>query len=388
MIRRAAFSNFKSLRAVTCEFERFTVIVGANASGKTSILDGLQYLALSTRDRLGRLLTADSLPPELRSRGASGDMRLELRGDFDGNEAGVDLRVAFSERVDEEEKLAWHSTVTLEWAGQQQTSAQRGPERPTVFEEPIARKLYSALRPRKLRLDPQKLAMPSYNDRPGETPLLAIDGDGLAAVLLDMKAREPDVFDEIQEAACRVVPSLQRIRLRPAKVVRATTQHIQINESEFDHPVEQLYSGHQLLLDFKGAPSIPAPLASDGTLLTIGVLTALCAKPQPRLLLLDDIDEALHPRAQKELVAQLRQVLERRSELQIIATSHSPYLLDCFAPTEVLLTAARPDGSTACAKLSEHPDIGRWKDIAKAGELWSFVGEDWVAEQVEAAPAA
>jgi hypothetical protein len=308
-------------------------------------------------------------------------MRLELRGNFDGNEAGVDLRIAFSEEADrDDEEPAWTGTVTFEWAGQQETATH-------TLKGPLARKLFSALlTPRKLRLDPQKLAMPSYNNQPGATPRLGVDGDGLAAVLLDMKGREPDLFDEIQEAACQIVPSLRRIRLRPAKVYRTATQRIQVDEAAFDHPIEQSYSGHQLLLDFNGAPSVAAPLASEGTLLVIGVLTALYAEPQPRLLLLDDLDEALHPRAQKELVAQLRRVLEKRPDLQIVATSHSPYLLDCFAPQEVLLTAARPDGSTACARLSEHPNIGRWKDIVKAGELWSFVGEDWVA--AEAAPAA
>ncbi|HSN98762.1 MAG TPA: AAA family ATPase, partial [Candidatus Nanopelagicales bacterium] len=146
--------------------------------------------------------------------------------------------------------------------------------------------------------------------------------------------------------------------------------------------------GHQVVLDFKGAPDVLAPLASEGTLLTIGLLTSLHAEPQPRLLLLDDVDQALHPRAQGELVAQLRRVLDERPELQIIATSHSPYLLDYLSPQEVLLTATKPDGSTACARLSEHPDLERWSDIAKTGELWSFVGEDWVIKRAECATSA
>ncbi len=45
MIKSASFRNFKSLRNVDIDFERLTVIVGPNASGKTSILEGLYYLA-------------------------------------------------------------------------------------------------------------------------------------------------------------------------------------------------------------------------------------------------------------------------------------------------------------------------------------------------------
>ncbi len=146
------------------------------------------------------------------------------------------------------------------------------------------------------------------------------------------------------------------------------------------HTVDRAYWGHQLVLDFKGAPDVPAPLASEGTLLVLGLLTALLTEPRPRLLLLDDIDKALHPRAQEELVKQLRKVLEIDPELQILATSHSPYLLDHFDPQEVLVTAIRPDGSTGCAPLSDHPDADRWKRTTRAGELWSFLGEDWIAQ--------
>ena len=97
-----------------------------------------------------------------------------------------------------------------------------------------------------------------------------------------------------------------------------------------------------------------------------------------------ELTEPLHPRAQAELVAQIRKILEMDPELQVIATSHSPYLLDHFDAQDVLLTALLSDGSTACARLADHPDFDRWKSTTRSGELWSFVGEDWVAQQASA----
>jgi predicted ATPase len=117
------------------------------------------------------------------------------------------------------------------------------------------------------------------------------------------------------------------------------------------------------------------------------LLTALWTEPRPRLLLLDDIDKALHPLAQRELVGQIRKVLEMDPDLQILATSHSPYMLDHFDARDVLVTALRPDGSTACAPLTEHPDFNRWRSSTRTGELWSFLGEDWVTQQARAAEA-
>ncbi|AGP38115.1 hypothetical protein SCE1572_28775 [Sorangium cellulosum So0157-2] len=236
---------------------------------------------------------------------------------------------------------------------------------------------------RKLRLDIEALAAASYSDE--EMPRLDTDGSGLASVLADAAARTPEVFQSIQEAARQVIPTLERIRTRRAKVQRQERQEITIDgEEAIQRSVDRFYWGQQLVLDFKGAPDVPAPLASEGTLLVIGLLTALWMEPKPRLLLLDDIDKALHPRAQEELVAQIRKILEMTPELQVIATSHSPYLLDHFDAQDVLLTALLPDGSTACARLADHPDFDRWKTTTRSGELWSFVGEDWVARQASA----
>jgi hypothetical protein len=43
------------------------------------------------------------------------------------------------------------------------------------------------------------------------------------------------------------------------------------------------------------APDVPAHAASEGTLITLALLTALCSPNRPRILLLDDIDQSLHP---------------------------------------------------------------------------------------------
>ena len=56
MIDRVSFTNFKSLRRVDVDLRRFMVIVGPNGSGKTSLLDGLHYLAQATQRPLAREL--------------------------------------------------------------------------------------------------------------------------------------------------------------------------------------------------------------------------------------------------------------------------------------------------------------------------------------------
>ena len=128
----------------------------------------------------------------------------------------------------------------------------------------------------------------------------------------------------------------------------------------------------------------PSSKASPTTLLTVGLLTSTMvystrhADGGPLLFLIDDLERGLHPRAMGELVAQLRRLTETAG-VQILATSHSPYLLDALKPEEVRLTGFLDDGGATIRALAEHPDFERWKDEMTPGEMWSLVGEDWIA---------
>jgi len=67
------------------------------------------------------------------------------------------------------------------------------------------------------------------------------------------------------------------------------------------------------------------------------------------------------------------------SDLQIVATTHSPYALDLLEPSEVYAFALREDGTVASKRLSEHPDAEKMKGSLTAGQLWSLDEErTWV----------
>ncbi|MFZ4575267.1 MAG: AAA family ATPase [Phycisphaerales bacterium] len=123
-----------------------------------------------------------------------------------------------------------------------------------------------------------------------------------------------------------------------------------------------------------------ADYASDGALLVIGVLAFLMTTPRPTLLLIDELERGLHPRALARFVQQLREIQKLHPDVQIVATTHSPYLLDCFKPEEIRLTYAEPGKPATIAKLTDHPDWERWKDEMAPGEFWASVGEEWIAK--------
>ncbi len=133
----------------------------------------------------------------------------------------------------------------------------------------------------------------------------------------------------------------------------------------------------------KSAPGLDPEAVSDGTMLVLGLLTILVTslrrdvdKRQPSLFLIDELEHSLHPRALGELVSHLRRLAEE-SNIQILATSHSPYLVDWLKPEEIRITGLLEDGSATIRELGDHPEFDRWKEEMKPGEFWSTVGEDW-----------
>lgn len=80
MIESVRFKNFKALRDVEIKLERLTVLVGPNASGKTSILQCLHCLSRLAHEDPAHVLTGQFAPQFIRSSGTEGKLRLELSG--------------------------------------------------------------------------------------------------------------------------------------------------------------------------------------------------------------------------------------------------------------------------------------------------------------------
>ncbi|MEL6383201.1 MAG: AAA family ATPase [Cyanobacteria bacterium J06626_18] len=120
---------------------------------------------------------------------------------------------------------------------------------------------------------------------------------------------------------------------------------------------------------------------SEGTILTLGLLTVLVNPKQPNLVLLDDIEQGLHPKAQRELVSVFKEIIQDNSNLQIIFSTHSPYIVDELEPSQVHVLSNKHSGFTRSRRLDEHPDIEWAAQTLTTGEFWDAEGEDWVVAE-------
>jgi predicted ATPase len=227
-----------------------------------------------------------------------------------------------------------------------------------------------------LHLDATEMARTSVPE--DERPHMGSDGRGLASVLAWMKGAAEDELAEITADLRRVVSGVKRIRTLRERVTHRRMEKLDIDGQPVWRPIDEAQLGDRFELEFDDGSAIPSDLLSEGTVLALGLLTKLREPGRPRLLLLVDIDRGLHLGAQVKLVQVLRDLMKLDPELQIVCTTHSPYLLDLFEPAEVRVLALDGERRTHARPLTEHPDFGKWKFGTQTGELWAALGEEWV----------
>lgn len=398
MITEVRFRNFKALHDVTVKLSRLTVFVGPNASGKTSILEGIRYAVESvSQDPPSAIFSGQSAPEVVNGRDPRETIRLEFRYGVARFSIEVWADVA-ADNPDREQLLSdgWRFITPdngRNWAFVKQRKSRpfegdnewhdwHDDARDNRTTELLSSVGDAAL----LRLEPSRLANASYLE--DKFPHVRPTGGGLATALLYLKANNDDEFAKIENLLHNLVPSVRRIRFAKAKVFRKEVDYLEREGKRIPVPSEREYTGDVLEFDTASGDRIPASQMSEGTLLLLGLLTVLHSPQQPRIILIDDLDRALHPKAQRTLVDLLHQWLDAHPDLQIVATSHSPYLLDALKPEEVRLTSLMDNGDVVCASLEDHPDFAKWSSEMNPGEFWSAVGEDWVRDiqQAEVAP--
>ncbi|WP_164017863.1 AAA family ATPase [Pyxidicoccus trucidator] len=391
MIEKVQFRNFKAYRSLDLELEPFTVLVGPNASGKTTLLEGLNLLSTASSFLLGGGWSFWP-GPLVQSHGVKERVELGVVGRWgavQGSASALSTVAPVTRRGTGKVDLPFALVGSLFGKSFNVGYANPNDAAPPVWDparvvqvkadQDVLNQLREGLRATSiLRFVPGRLAEASYSEAP--IPYLHPDGSGLASVLAYLKLSQDEVFNEIELALKQVVPAVRRIRIERAVVEQTAIRTIALDEQRHEVPEKRTIWGNQVVFDMRGAKGVAPDAAGEGTLMVLGLLTALLGPTKPRLVLLDDIELSLHPAAQVRLVEALRAIQKRDPELQIIATSHSPFILNYLDPKEVRMTFLAENGFARCEKLTAHPEFEKWKGLMAPGEFWSTVGEEWIGK--------
>jgi predicted ATPase len=319
VIASVAFRNFKALRNASVKLGRFNLVVGPSGSGKTSLIESLLHLrTLSKLDPIdaNSLPVANSVQPDLTFRFAEPHENLEVRlGCVD--DVGCD---------------ALH------------VSPPEAPNWPEVRAE------LSLIR--SFAFDHTAMAQSALREDGNE---LTSNGSNLAAVLWHMAAHSAAAFNSVSNEFVRLFPEFSRLEVQPR-----TNNAVAIACP---------------LADGRGV--VEGTSMSQGLLYTLGILTLSYLPNLPTVVCIEEVDRGIHPRMLREIRDALYRLSYpvdfslQRSPVQVIATAHSPYLLDLFRehPEEVIIT--QKHGTAAnFERLSDRADLPYLLKEGSLGDLW------------------
>src|SRR4028118_604437 len=371
MLQKVKLHNFKSHKdtELSLDSSRLHALVGQNSSGKTSVLQALHYLSRLANSPWINIFERSKHPQFITTIGQD-NMSVTASGFWKN-----------PERNNWEASYNWTQKVDHGWSPIASWKADKNQEDWKVMsktsfitkEEPIQQFLRNAVN---LKLVASNLAKAAYSD--AITPRVEFDGSGLAPTLDYLRDEAPDKFQYLQKMLKRIVPDVREVGVTRAKVMVNRQRLIEVGGKSISYEESQEIAGQEVVLDMNTGKRIPAHAISEGTMLTLGLLTVLMNTNQPNLVLLDDVEQGLHSTAQRELIAVFKEIIQENSNLQIIFSTHSPYIVDELIPSQVHVLSNNNSGVTRCKRLDEHPDVEWAKQTLTTGEFWDSVGEDWV----------
>lgn len=135
-------------------------------------------------------------------------------------------------------------------------------------------------------------------------------------------------------------------------------ENIEVVEREEDRHCYMIYI-------YANGLRVPSWLVSDGTLrLTVLTLPAYLADFRG-IYLIEEPENGIHPRA----VATVYDSLSSVYDAQVLLATHSPVVLNAAGTDDVLCFAKDDDGSTDIVLGSDHPQLRQWQGDVRLGTL-------------------
>lgn len=367
MIQNVTIENFKSFERATLPLAPLTLLIGANASGKSNAIEAMQLLAW-----LASGLPVNDLLYEAREEG------LSLRGGFK-DLVGTGSEIALGCEVTEDSnRPALKFSISLGVAGGLVISAERLTLGALVLYDShnaiqVEPQVESRVPPQFVR----RLEAISREFRGQHSQAIA-SSPLLTGVLSSIFFLDPDLR-RMREYSFVQEKRLKRDGSALSSVLRRLTeeegQKARILEIICSLPEQDICDISYLetprgevmvqLHETFGGRVVPreAALLSDGTLRVLAVAAALFSVPPGSVIVIEEIDNGVHPSRAEALLASIQKVAKERS-LRVLLTTHNPALLDAL-PLEAI-----PD-TVACYRNPEKGDsrLVRLEDLESYPEL-------------------
>ncbi len=126
---------------------------------------------------------------------------------------------------------------------------------------------------------------------------------------------------------------------------------------------ESWHGGNEGIIDTRGM--------SDGTLRFLAVVAAMLTNESNKLIVIEEVDNGLHPSRAKILINMLKELGNERN-IDVLITTHNPALLDAAGPSMIpFITVAHRDknGQSQLTLLEDLQDLPKMISMENIGEL-------------------
>ena len=411
MIRSFTIEDFKSYKKAELKLAPLTVMVGANASGKSNALEAIRFLSWMAQ---GSKLSA--LQFEINQSNAG--IRGHIRNIFFAGANDFTIKCSM---LDTERKDSWRISLTVESRQQKEfhikheymysekdeclyeTTApttelatdinvqykkfRQGKKPSTICSDqlpiftqmsidgkinPIYKqsnqtisflsKRTESMLSRILFLDPSPQSMRNYSF-PSENKLVG-NGENISAVLYNLISNNPDNKQKILD----FIQSLPEQDIADIGFLIGPRMEVMV-------ALIETFGGVSRTMD--------AGTLSDGTLRVLAIAGALLSAPQNSIVIIEEIDNGVHPSRAKQLLNQINAIaLERK--LTVLISTHNPALMDALPdeviPDVVFCYRDREDGSS---KLISLKDVPNYPELISQGSLGDLVTQNALSSFVK-----
>ena len=342
--------NFKAVRdSGIVKFTPLTVFIGNNGSGKSSLIEGLETLKSIISDGLDEAMEPwrgfehiwnQATIHHLRSAPSdhahyTNAMRFDLRCSGITENISASLEVNLGPGGNEifisHEEFRWK--LGGEIAGRNFITGEDIGSDDLQF----------------LSLVPHDMSDPMPQKRTVRTIRLAKDGSNVAEYLLSIRKIDPAVVDGIVETLQYVLPYARDVQPALTSELERTV-YLQMTEGNF---------------------KLPGWLLSTGTLRILALLAVLRHPNPPSLLVIEEIENGLDPRTIHLIVEEIRSAVES-GKMQIVLTTHSPYLLDLLTLSQIVVVERDENGSPVFTRPGNDEALQEWAKKFAPGRLYTM----------------